>query len=133
MHPIDWTAEQPSRLQYDAQHFASARAFVFERWCELAGERGLARPQDLSGACKYGSLFVQQVFGGTIRGHFEHQFNRIGGRIVDLSHDALDVGRMSNPYLHERDFFSVPEVQRSLAGCLPRATRWADEFMSAVE
>jgi hypothetical protein len=38
---------------------------------------------------------MNQVFGGSICGHYEHQYNVIGGRIVDLSHDAIDVGRIT--------------------------------------
>jgi len=64
-------------------------------------------------------------------GHFQHQYNFIGGRIVDLSHDALDVGQMKTPYLHEPEYFDVPEVQASLAGCTARAERWADRFVEA--
>jgi hypothetical protein len=74
---------------------------------------------------------MQSVFGGAIRGHYEHQYNFIDGRLVDLSHDALDVGRMRNPYLHEPEYFSIPELQASLAACLPRAVSWADQFVAS--
>jgi hypothetical protein len=40
------------------------------------------------------------IFGGSICGQYEHQYNIIGGRIVNLSHDAIDVGRMANPYMN---------------------------------
>jgi hypothetical protein len=70
------------------------------------------------------------VFGGAIRGHFEHQYNFIEGRLVDLSHDAEDVGQMSNPYLHEPEYFLMPEFQASLSRCVPRAERWAEEFLT---
>jgi hypothetical protein len=129
MNLIDWTCSGESRLDYSYARFAQAKSFVFERWCELASERALARPDDLSGSCKFGSLFMRYVFGGAIRGHFEHQFNLIDGRIVDLSHDARDVGRMTHPYLHEQAFFAVPEVQASLSGCSPRAERWGLDFI----
>ena len=71
-------------------------------------------------------------FGGTICGHYEHQYNVIGGRIVDLSHDAIDVGRITNPYLHEPGFFAIPEKQASLNGCLPRVGRWVAQFMAEI-
>ena len=72
---------------------------------------------------------MQSVFGGGIRGYFEHQYNFIDGRLVDLSHDAADVGNMNNPYLHESEYFFVPELQVSLAQCLPRSEDWAEEFI----
>jgi hypothetical protein len=125
----DWTSPRVARMGYSYAHFAAAKVFVFRKWCERAQEQQLTRPDDLSGACKYGSLFMQSVFGGGLRGHFEHQFNLIDGRLVDLSHDAMDVGRMRHPYLHEPDYFAVPELQRSLATCLPRAEGWATEFL----
>ncbi|MGZ4978496.1 MAG: transcriptional regulator, partial [Methylobacter sp.] len=95
----DWTIDREARLAYSYERFAQAKVFVFRKWCEQAAERGALAPSDLSGSCKYGSLFMNQVFGGTICGHYEHQYNVIGGRIVDLSHDAIDVGRITNPYL----------------------------------
>jgi hypothetical protein len=129
MNNIDWTSARVAKLSYSYSHFANAKLFVFEKWCELAVDRCIAKPLDLSGSCKYGSLFVQSVFGGSIRGHFEHQYNIVEGRIVDLSHDALDVGLMFNPYSHEQEFFSVSELQSSLVSCTPRVEKWATEFI----
>ena len=128
---VDWTQHRQARVIYSYPQFAAAKHWFFMEWTDFAQERQLAAPLDLSGSCKYGSLFMQSVFGGAIRGHFAHQFNHIGGRLVDLSHDALDVGRMRNPYLHEPDYFAVPALQASLVGCLPRAERWADRFVAS--
>jgi hypothetical protein len=125
----DWTSERKAQLAYSYALFAESKVFVFDKWCEQAAERGIAKPADLSGACKYGSLFMNQVFGGSIRGHYEHQYNHIGGRIVDLSHDAADVGRMGNPYLHEPDFFAIPEKRAALLLCVPRVDGWVSEFL----
>lgn len=116
-------------LIYDYAQFARAKDFAFRMWCELAAERRLAPPDDLSGACKYGSQFVRQLFGGVIEGHFEHQYNRIAGRLVDLGHDARDVGRMRQPYLHEAEYFEIPEHQARLEACMPRVMRWTEAFM----
>lgn len=116
-------------LPYSYAHFARAKDFVFRMWCELAIERQVPSPEDLSGACKYGSLFVREVFGGVIEGHYAHQFNRIGVRLVDLSHDACDVGRMRNPYLHDADYFQIPEYHASLSACTPRVEGWVAGFM----
>lgn len=122
---------QPARealLVYRQADFVHAKAFVFRKWGELALERQMAPPDDLSGACKYGSLFVREVFGGVIEGHYAHQFNRVDGRLIDLSHDALDVGSMRHPYQHDADYFGIPEYHARLAGCMPRVGLWAAEF-----
>ena len=130
---IDWTVDRDAQLAYSYERFAQAKDFVFRKWCEQAAERHALPPADLSGSCKYGSLFMNQVFGGSICGHYEHQYNIIGGRIVDLSHDAADVGRISNPYLHEPDFFAIPEKQAALANCLPRVERWVAQFLDELD
>ncbi|MCX7087028.1 MAG: transcriptional regulator [Methylococcales bacterium] len=129
----DWTINRAAQLSYSYQHFAHAKVFVFDKWCEQATDRGARMPTDLSGACKYSSLFMNLVFGGTICGHYEHQYNLIDGRIVDLSHDAMDVGRIINPYHHEPDYFAIPEKKASLDGCLPRVARWVVEFLKEVK
>jgi len=76
---------------------------------------------------------MNQVFGGSICGHYEHQYNVIGGRIVDLSHDAIDVGGITNPYLHEPGFFAIPEQQTSLNVCLPRVELWVIQFLKEIK
>ncbi len=130
---MNWTENRDAQLVYSYEHFAQAKVFVFRKWCERAAERGVIPPTDLSGSCKYGSLFMNQVFGGIICGHYEHQYNIIGGRIVDLSHDAIDVGRLTNPYLHEPDFFAIPKKQAALNRCLPRVERWVVQFLAEIE
>ncbi|MFZ4503659.1 MAG: hypothetical protein ACOYM1_06885 [Methylovulum sp.] len=47
-------------------------------------ESGTNKPSrtDLSGSCNEGSLFMKQVFGSTIRGHYQHQDHVINGRTV---------------------------------------------------
>ena len=76
---------------------------------------------------------MSQVFGGSIRGHYEHQYNLIGGRIVDLSHDAMDVGKIANPYLHEPDFFAIQEKRAQLNQCLPRVAGWVIQSLDEVK
>jgi len=127
---LDCTLPLAGRLPYTDENFKAAKVFVFGKWCEEAVGQPDKVPLDLSGACKYGSLFMQRVFGGAIRGHYEHQYNFIEGQRVDLSHEAQDVARMRHPYRHEPSYFLVPELQASLASCLPRAQRWADEFLA---
>ena len=118
-----------ARLDYSYARFTQSKAYVFRMWCNLASERRVAPPLDLSGACKYGSLFMQQVFGGEVQGHYAHQYNRIAGRLIDLSHDALDVGAMTHPYLHDPDYFEIPEYREKLLACLPRVRVWVDDFI----
>lgn len=130
MHFVDWTSSCPGPVAYDYARFAAAKVWFFERWVDMAQEHGRVKPSDLSGSCKYGSIFMRTVFGGSIRGHYEHQYNFIDGRLVDLSHDALDVGRMRNPYLHEPDYFAIAELQAALDLCAPRAKLWADQFIA---
>lgn len=129
----DLMKERQAQLIYSDELFAHAKIFMFRKWCEQAADRGAIAPTDLSGSCKYGSLFMNQVFGGLIHGHYEHQYNLIGGRIVDLSHDAKDVGRISNPYLHEPDYFAIPEKQASLNACLPRVELWVSQFLAEID
>jgi hypothetical protein len=129
----DWTIEREAQLAYSYERFAQAKVFIFRKWCEQAAERHVPAPTDLSGSCKYGSLFMNIIFGGSICGHYEHQYNIIGGRIVDLSHDAIDVGRIADPYLHEPDYFLIPEKQASLNGCLPLVELWAVEFLLEIQ
>lgn len=130
---MDWTANREGQLSYTYERFAQAKVFVFRKWLEHAAEKRVETPTDLSGSCKYGSLFMNRVFGGSIRGHFEHQYNLIDGRLVDLSHDAADVGRLRNPYLDEPEYFAIPEQQASLDRCLPRVDRWVLEFLREIE
>lgn len=126
---MNFLLDREARAPYSHARFVSARDFVFARWCEIAAERQQPRPGDLSGACKYGSLFVREIFGGVIEGHYAHQFNRVDGRLVDLSHDALDVGRMRNPYLKDLEYFQVPEYHARLLQCMPRVDQWVVDYM----
>lgn len=127
----NWSIARPGVRAYSYDQFRLAKAFVFRKWGEWALVRGVAPPQDLSGACRYGSLFICRVYGGSIQGHYQHQYNRVEGRCVDLSHDAADVGAMTDPYRHEPSYFELPEQQASLQGCLPRVDRWVAEYLTA--
>jgi hypothetical protein len=126
---MDYSICREGILSYSYEGFIDAKRFVFRKWSEQAAEQCRPKPADLSGSCKFGSLFMHRVFGGSIRGHYRHQYNFIAGRIVDLSHDALDVGAMGTPYLHEPGFFEIPEQIASLASCVPRIDSWVAEFL----
>ena len=130
---MDYSICRKGILAYSYEGFIEAKRFVLRKWSEEAAEQCKPKPVDLSGSCKFGSLFMHRVFGGSIHGHYQHQYNIIGGRIVDLSHDALDVGAMGTPYLHEPEFFEIPEQIASLARCVPRIDGWVAEFLKEHE
>lgn len=127
---MDWSEPRSGPLKYSDAQFVLAKAYVFRMWCEWAAQREAAVPLDLSGACKYGSLFMCRVFGGAIHGHYQHQYNHIDGLRVDLSWDAADVAAMTHPFLHEPLYFAIPEHQHTLQGCLPRVDRWVVGFLA---
>lgn len=127
---MDWTHPQPGQQNYAPAQWAHLQGFVFARWCDWAAERDAARPLDLSGACRYGSLFMHRLFGGSLRGNYQHQYNDIGGLHVDLGRDAADVRAMSDPWLHEPLYFDVPEQRAALQACLPRVDRWVQTYLS---
>ncbi|PXW94371.1 hypothetical protein C7444_11470 [Sphaerotilus hippei] len=126
---MDWSRPRSGALTYAAGHFPLAKAFMFRMWCEWAAQREAVPPPDLSGACKYGSLLMCRLFGGSIRGHYQHQYNDIDGLHLDLSHDAADVAAMRDPYLHEPLYFAIPEGQQALQGCLPRVDAWVLRYL----
>lgn len=127
---MDWTHPQVGPLIYAPAQRAALQGFVLERWCDWAAAREVAPPQDLSGACRYGSLFMLRLFGGSLRGNYQHQYNDIGGLHVDLSADAADVRAMTDPWLHEPLYFDVPEQRAALQACLPRVDRWVQTYLS---
>jgi hypothetical protein len=127
---MDWRQTHTGPLMYSEAQFGWAKAFVFRQWCAWAVQREAPAPLDLSGACKYGSLFMCRVYGGSIQGHYQHQYNHINGQRVDLSYDAADVAGMAQPYLHEPLYFDIPEGQRALAGCLPRVDHWVSLYLA---
>lgn len=108
---------------------AGARRFVMMKWRERAEEHGEPPPDDLSRSCKYGSLFMQCVFGGIITGNYQHQFNVIDERIVDLSDNAADVRALVAPYRLEVELFQTTEHVASMQGCRGRVDAWVAAFL----
>ncbi len=106
-----------------------ARRFVLMKWRERAEECGEAFPDDLSRSCKYGSLFMQSVFGGVITGNYQHQFNIIDECIVDLSDDAADVRTLAAPYRLEPELFETAEHLASMQACRGRVDAWVAAFL----
>ncbi|GJD91610.1 hypothetical protein BHAOGJBA_5158 [Methylobacterium hispanicum] len=113
------------------ENVEAARAFVLDRWRERAHENGLPEPADLSSACKFCALFAKALFGGSIDGHYEHLFNRVGGGILDLSEASADVGGMDAPYRTDLEFLASEDLHYSLQTCLPRVRAWVAAFPAA--
>jgi hypothetical protein len=108
---------------------ADLKAFLMEMWRERAIELNHPEPRDLSSSCKFGSLLVQAVLGGEIRGNAHHAHCRLpDGSIVDLSEDAEDVrslvARGIDPHHHHRRFMRSRETRESLDSCAQRVSRW---------
>jgi len=126
----DAVAQPGASRLLDQSEFLTAGVFVFDKWCERAVERREPTPFDLSTSCKYGSLFMRLVYGGAIEGNYQHQYNVIDGRIVDLSHGAADVFAMRRPYAHEPELFGIESHMRSMASLTPRVESWVEEFLA---
>lgn len=115
------------------ENIARAQAFVLKMWRERAAEMGREQPLDLSSSCKFTSMFAQHVFGGEIRGNYDHQFVSLpNGEVLDLNIDAEDVKAMSSPHEHDKRFFNNPKHKASMASCLPRVEKWVEEFRREI-
>lgn len=108
------------------ENIAAAKQFVMEKWKERANERSFSIPKDLSGACKFASLFAQKVFGGRLQGNWHHQYVVKGNQTIDLT-DAAGVN-IRNPYHHDPEFWMNPEHRTSLQSCMERVNKWVEEF-----
>lgn len=122
-------ADTKALLPLTEENATRSASFLLRKWKERASERREAEPADLSNSCKFVTLFVKHVFGGHIEGHHAHQFNVIDGRVVDINRDAADVRRLPDPHAHDESFFANPDHLDSLASCMPRVSRWIDEFL----
>lgn len=121
-------------LPLNDQTMAQARLFLKKKWTERFQERNGAgkAPADMSGSCKFVSMFVQRVFGGEIRGNRQHQFNVIDGKVVDFNHDASDVREIADPHRHDPKFWGNSEHVKSMQSCEQRVAAWVEEFLSMM-
>lgn len=123
-------AETTSTLPATPEMIAQAKVFVLRKWLERAQERGSSLPADLSGSCKFSSMFAQRIFGGEIRGNYDHQYVQLpDGRIIDLNIDAADVSALDDPHHHDSEFWGGPDHVESMASCRPRVDQWVAEFL----
>jgi hypothetical protein len=121
-----------SRLPFAAtpDAVALARAFVFERWRERQAILGHPDPADLSGSCKFTSLFAARIFGGLRKGNDMHEHVRLpDGSVLDLNAGAADVAALADPYRHDPAFWNNPDHRESVRSCGPRVDAWARIFL----
>jgi hypothetical protein len=121
----DWLAED--HLPTDpGRDPAELREFVLERWKERAAERGLPEPADLANACKFSALFVKSVLGGRIVGNWDHAFNEVDGKVVDIC--AAENAHLADPYRRDGAFMRDDAAIESFESCLPRVADWVRLF-----
>lgn len=120
------------KLEPTRENLARAQEFVLKKWRERATERGYPEPDDLSSSCKFTSLFVQAIFGGQIRGNYEHQYVVLNGEIIDLNKDAADVRSMEDPHEHDESWFGNADHLDSMESCKPRVKDWVREFQASL-
>jgi len=89
---------------------------------------GRKEPQDLSGACKFATLFAQELFGGNITGNWHHIFLMNKGKKIDLI-DGVGVP-IKYKKLNDPVFLKSAEFKKSLSFCYPRVKKWVIEFIS---
>ena len=117
-------------LPHTPENIALAKEFLLEKWKERGVERGFPK-NDLVGACKFGSLFAQEIFGGELKGNWHHQFVKLGDQIIDLT-DAIGVN-VDDPHRHDDDFWGNTEHKDSMESCRPRVEKWVQEFYAWVK
>jgi hypothetical protein len=128
----------PLDLTTDNIELAAEFAFAMwkDRWAELKADwegqfsspYHTVEPQDLSGACKFTSVFAAVVFDARIDGNYDHQFAVKKGKIIDLNAGAADVAALSKPYMLDPIFFGSRDHMTSLRSCIPRVEDWLLAF-----
>jgi hypothetical protein len=124
-YPIDPTEE----------NMKAVRSFCLEKWRERHLEMGGAEtdlPNDLSNSCKFTALLGAVIFGADIGGNYDHVFNVLDGRIIDINAEAADVKALANPYRHDDDFIASGDFQDSMDTCIDRVEGWICEFEPPV-
>jgi hypothetical protein len=120
-------------IEASPANLSMARDFLLLKWNERAEERGLPPRRDLSGSCKFSSLFARTVFGAEMRGNQDHQFNILpDGSILDLNADAEDVSGLEAPHHHDPEFWGNPEHLAAMRSCDPRVAAWIEGFSALV-
>jgi len=113
------------------ENLEAVRAYCLGMWRDrhiqqTGSDVGL--PADLSSACKFTALFGSVVFGADIGGNYDHVFNVLDGKIIDINARADDVKALEDPYRHDDEFISSDDFQASMESCVRRVEQWISEF-----
>lgn len=117
--------------------FELAKEIASEGWISRSKEKHQPLPEDMSGGCKFSSIYFKLLFGGQMQGNYLHQFNVLNGKVFDLNKDCNDVKQMKkefidkigeNPYKHDICFFGNPDHIESMQNCFNRSLEWSKEF-----
>ena len=142
----------PFPIEPNPDNIARASDFAMRMWAERTVSRNRDRvaaglpqeplPTDLSGSCKFTSMFATRVFGGKGRGNEQHQYASVPGYgNLDLNADAADVmamrtdadGSLSlDPCWHHRKFWGNREHREAMASCVPRVDAWMAAFAAEL-
>ena len=118
----------PGMVRFTTEAFEIARHIAIRGWNARRAENFLPPTDDLTGSCKFGSLFLRALFGGEIKGSADHQYVVLDGEILDFSRDATDVRDLADPYRHDPAWFRDGDLLESLESCLPRVEGWIEQF-----
>lgn len=127
-------------LEPTADNIELASVFVFDMWkarwreqkteweSKVGSPYHSDEPADLSGSCKFSSIFAALVFDADLDGNYDHQFAVKKGQIIDLNAGASDVAAMAKPYVLDALFFGSRDHIASMKSCMPRVTQWLRAF-----
>lgn len=101
-----------------------ASQFALRMWQQRATELGREIPDDLSGACKFCSVFARGLWGGAIVGNSEHVFVRRGMQIIDLTAMAKGTLSLGMAAYNETTEPDHPDYRESISNCIPRVMDW---------
>lgn len=127
-------------LDPSPENIEKAASFAFAKWHERWSQRksewensfsspfSESEPEDLSGSCKFSSVFAAVVFDYGIDGNYDHQFAIKKGHVIDLNSGAADVQSMEKPYAIDPLFFGSKDHMKSMKSCVPRILEWLSKF-----
>jgi hypothetical protein len=121
-------------IEASEENIAAVGAFCLQRQERHVENKGSPDevPQDLSNACKFTALFGSVVFGADIGGNYDHVFNVLDGKVIDINAGSADVMALAHPYRHDDAFIGSGDFQDSMDTCVSRVEDWICEFEPSV-